>query len=306
MIDALKKECLRLMPEQYFDSLGLATIDFNKKEVSSFALREKTIPTDAVNLSFDLASLTKPMTLAVSYFLRPSLFSDGMILLLEHRAGLPPWGRLPQGSWREVVSSYSLRSSSVEYSDISALRLQVEIEKKLDKPLYDLCSPVWHEDVCHWRNNSTKKVYPVTGHRRGRLIAGEVNDDNAFFLGESMAHAGLFASAPALAHTLVNFNEEFDLLKKMKVTLEARPPRERFLYGFDTNRQNLGPGSSPYLFGHLGFTGTSFWIDAWTAMGLVVLSNACYPFCRHRESLNQLRKSLGDIFWCPSRKNGLS
>ena len=299
MMERLREEALLLMAKQHFDALGLATVDFKEGRVQAFALRDNIPSEDAQTLSFDLASITKAMTLSSSYFLSPDLFTEEMVLLLEHRGGLPAWARLPRGQWREFVSSFPLSPSPTEYSDLSALRLQVELEQRAQRPLYDLCSSLWHKDVHHWRESPGDKIYPTTGLRGGRPLCGEVNDDNAFFVGEKMAHAGLFATAQALGLSLVNFNERLDLLAKMEAAFRARDKESRFLYGFDTERDPAGPGCSPHTFGHLGFTGTSFWVDAQRAKGLVVLSNACYPFCHRREDLGILRRRMGKIFWCP-------
>ena len=300
-MDRLRQASLSLLHGQHFDSLSVATIDLQSKTTDSFDVTKASGVREGSSLCFDLASITKALTLSGAYLAKPDLFNDDMLLLLEHRAGLPSWARLSKDGWRQWLMEFPIKDSPTEYSDLCALRLQIEIEKRAGRPLYDICRPFWDEGIHHWSRLPKDVHCPVTGFRQGRPVSAAVDDDNAFCLGGPLAHAGLFSTSGALARTLVNLDTHHGLVKKMAAAFKRRGNR-RFLYGMDTARGGdtlAGPGHSPETFGHLGFTGTSFWIDIRLKKGLVVLSNACYPYKYHRKGLNALRKKLGALFWRP-------
>ena len=77
-----------IFPNCLFDHVAASVIDFDK---GSFESTQRGHDGD---IWFDLASLTKVLTLASSYHQHPELFGEDETLLLEHRAGLPSWGRL--------------------------------------------------------------------------------------------------------------------------------------------------------------------------------------------------------------------
>ena len=49
--------------------------------------------------------------------------------------------------------------------------------------------------------------------------------------------------------------------------------------------------------GHLGFTGTSFWVDCEKGMGNIILSNATRDGWYQKNELNELRRALGNYTW---------
>ena len=66
-------------------------------------------------------------------------------------------------------------------------------------------------------------------------------------------------------------------------TFTARqPPLDRRGLGFDakslTGFTSAGQRSGSQTYGHLGFTGTSFWIDPETKTGVILLTNRTYPY----------------------------
>ncbi len=300
MIELLQKESLSLMKKQHFDCLGVVTVDFSTGIVDSFEIYEKKLLCNTSNLYFDLASITKAMTLTGVYCISPEIFTDEMLLLLEHRGGFPSWGRLHKKHWKEILLARKVKASSTNYSDLSALRLQLEIETQTQRPLYDTCSIFWHQEVHHWKDTPSAKIFPVTGVRRGKPICGSVNDDNAFFIEEKLSHAGLFATVEGMAKSFVNLNERYNLIERINKSFKTRTKKRRFIYGLDTidTEESLaGLGCSLQTFGHLGFTGNSFWIDGLRYRGIGIFSNACYPYRYYREKLNFLRRRLGTVFW---------
>tara|TARA_R110000868_G_scaffold183422_3_gene424726 strand:+ start:8482 stop:9381 length:900 start_codon:yes stop_codon:yes gene_type:complete len=298
MIDqTVKDEFKHHLSQTRFGYGAYALIDFESEKFETYQLIRHNQESN-LKIWFDLASVTKALTLAGAWLAKPEIFTDEMIMLLEHRAGLPFWGRLSKDSWRESVSQYTPKKSETEYSDFSALRLTLEIQKKASD-LYALTDSYRDPEVCFWKDLPEHSFSPVTGWRRGKLISGEVHDDNCFVIGEKVGHAGLFGTIEGLSKTLINYNRELGLISKMLPLLKAE--HSRFVRGFDTV-QNLdttlaGPGCSEQTFGHTGFTGTSFWIDATKNRGWILLTNGSYPYWYDRLKLNALRRSLGQLSW---------
>ena len=87
----------------------------------------------------------------------------------------------------------------------------------------------------------------------------------------------------------------------MEKLLKNAKSTERFVGGWDRvlDAQNTlaGKGAGPVTFGHLGFTGTSLWIDCNKRKGVAILTNATQKYYYHREALNNLRQKIGEAVW---------
>ena len=295
----LRKLCLDLMKYQSFDSLGVGIMSFVDHSVKSIEITRKNCVEALPRLFFDLASITKSLTNSLAYFDNPKIFTDDMILLLDHRAGLPSGGRLSKDSWREDLLEYKIKESETLYSDYSSLRLMLEVEKASGKKLKDICTPYYDINLKHWKELGLDDECVITGFRRGNLIQGQVHDDNAFQLNEFVSHAGLFATVDGLAKTLFNMDKKLNLLAEMDKQFKSR--KGRFLKGFDTVEDPAetlaGQGCSSKTFGHLGFTGTSYWIDLEKKRGVIILTNGTQNFWYARQRLNHLRKEIGSFAW---------
>ena len=294
-----------LMKDQYFDSLAHALLDFNNQKFESFCIlcREEGpihVWEQSNPVYFDLASLTKPMTLAAVWHHNSKFFSEREYWLLNHRGGLPAWGKLSRSNWKEKLCCFEITLSKVLYSDYSALRLMLELEKKSGKRLKQLCDFYWAKEFCHWKDLPLGAICPATGYRGGRLIEGEVNDSNAWNLKEFCSHAGLFSTVEGLAESLISLDRETGFVEQMKDAFHSFDRTLRFLNGWDTlGEENslAGEGCGGKTFGHLGFTGTSVWIDSEKRTGQILLTNGCYPWQYAKKGLNYLRKELGKEGW---------
>lgn len=294
MIEELKKKAKEELSNQHFDSLALSLIDFSKHKYESFEIT----PFEP-KVYFDLASLTKPLTLSATFLANPELQKEtDFLLLLNHQASLPSWARLSHSNWREQVLSYKIKKGETLYSDLGALRLMLEIEKKLKKSLFKLSSPYFDKELCFWKDLPANVSSPFTGFRNGNVISGSVHDDNCHTISEFSSHAGLFSTIDGISKTLINLDKKLEFIKTMKAHLEKST--DRFVLGFDTARDDeglAGKGHSKITFGHLGFTGTSFWIDPVSLKGMVLLTNATQNFWYDRQGLNSMRRYLSSMFW---------
>jgi CubicO group peptidase (beta-lactamase class C family) len=141
---------------------------------------------------------------------------------------------------------------------------------------------------------------------RGKVLCGEVHDDNSYVIGGISGHSGIFGDIESVLELTVLI---LDLLKGRRTHPNIKKTDlQRFLkrqnqatettwaLGFDTPSQ---PGSSSGRFlsrssvGHLGFTGTSFWIDPEKELVVVLLSNRVHPN-RSNEMIRKFRPFFHD------------
>ena len=296
---SLSQVARELLTSQHFDSLAYALLDFDTKKFESFCIVCHG-NSEGMPIYFDLASLTKPLTLAALYHRHSRIFSESELMLLEHRAGLPAWGKLSHSHWKEELFLFELLPSKVIYSDYSALRLMLELEKKSDKNLNEMCSFYWDKELCFWLDLPITATCPPTGYRGGKLVMGEVHDSNAWNLGVFCSHAGLFGTVEGLARSLLALDRETEFVEQMKEGLGHFGEEWRFVRGWDTVREEdslAGKGCGGKTFGHLGFTGTSVWIDSEHRRGQILLTNGCHPWQYAKRGLNRLRRKLGELGW---------
>ena len=134
-------------------------------------------------------------------------------------------------------------------------------------------------------NKIKKERYVATGTCRwsGRRLKGIVHDDNCRFYGEICGHAGLFGTAPAVLALcrellLLLKGERSRLTISPEVFAQACSPLGTSEWTAGFNRRSDDESSSGDYFssqsiGHLGFTGTSFWIDPEQDLVVVILTN---------------------------------
>jgi hypothetical protein len=300
-METIKKIVRLLMPHGPFDAIGVGIIDFNKL---SFSATEANCFEGELKFSaepflyFDLASLTKPLTNSLTYFLEPQSFNEELLLCLNHRGGLPAWGLLPNKGWREQILKYSISESETLYSDFSSLRVMLELQKKsLNQK--NICSEIWDKETLFWTDLPSHFPVVQCGYKNSRPNYGQVHDPNAWVIKDFCTHAGLFSTIDGLCRTLVNYQKQTDFISKVKANLQIHD--HRFSYGWDrvVNSENTlaGNGCGPFTFGHLGFTGTSIWIDPDKMLGHVILSNAVKRHWYDKSILNEIRKIIGMEVW---------
>ena len=138
---------------------------------------------------------------------------------------------------------------------------------------------------------------------RQQLQSGQVHDENAYAVGGVQGHAGLFGTAMdvhrLLGHLLAAWHGQpsTPLFQSDMVQLFFRPlAGSDTALGFDT--PSLSGSSSGRFFsrnsvGHLGFTGTSFWMDLDRSIIIVLLTNRVHP-TRDNEAIKAFRPTLHD------------
>ena len=144
---------------------------------------------------------------------------------------------------------------------------------------------------------------------RGRVVHGQVHDENTVVLGEVAAHAGLFSTTGDLAvflQMLLNGGSmrgerllQAATIARFTRRAERAPGSSRAL-GWDTPSRSSsgGPSSAGDLFsrssfGHTGFTGTSIWVDPERELFAVLLTNRVHP-TRENGGIVRLRPAFHD------------
>ncbi|RMG97938.1 MAG: class A beta-lactamase-related serine hydrolase [Deltaproteobacteria bacterium] len=127
---------------------------------------------------------------------------------------------------------------------------------------------------------------------------GEVHDDNAFVLGGVAGHAGLFGTAAGVADLAAAWLD--GLVVGLSTEIRDRlwapcpVPESAFRYGFDgpTAGGSTGGALSADAVGHLGFTGTSLWIEPSRRRIYVLLSNRVHPHRRRGPEIAAVRQAF--------------
>lgn len=158
--------------------------------------------------------------------------------------------------------------------------------------------------VDSWSNTENKVFAPTEAIAGDGLICGRVHDENAYSVGGVCGHAGLFGTARGIFDLLFNLMLAADESSESKVFygpvvrsfLNVQPGAERGM-GFDvpsrgesSSGRYFSPGRS---WGHLGFTGVSFWMDSASAITVVLLTNRVCP-TRDNQKIREIRPFIHD------------
>jgi CubicO group peptidase (beta-lactamase class C family) len=157
------------------------------------------------------------------------------------------------------------------------------------------------------RNRAPVVVAPTEwDERRQRMLKGEVHDENAAAMGGVAGHAGLFGTAESVLAVsgawLAGYHGEGSLLDRDLVreftSKQSQPAHSSWALGWDTPSAPSSSGShfSPASFGHLGFTGTSLWIDAVWKLEVVLLTNRVHT-SRSNEAIRAFRPRIHDLVY---------
>ncbi len=140
---------------------------------------------------------------------------------------------------------------------------------------------------------------------RQRVLRGEVHDENAWAMGGVAGHAGLFATAhdlwqfaQALLDIAAGTRDDIpaDLLR-VSWQRHPTPHASTRALGWDTptpGRSTAGAYFSPRSIGHLGFTGTSIWIDIEHDVTVILCTNRVHP-TRDATGIQRLRPTVHNL-----------
>lgn len=141
---------------------------------------------------------------------------------------------------------------------------------------------------------------------RNRFLCGEVHDENAAAMGGVAGHAGLFGTAESVLAVSGAWLRGYhgresildgELVRQFTIRQESAA-RSSWALGWDTPSAPSSSGShfSERSFGHLGYTGTSLWIDPLCELEVVLLSNRVHP-SRRNEKIKVFRPCIHDLVY---------
>jgi serine-type D-Ala-D-Ala carboxypeptidase len=253
--------------------------------------------------------------------------------LLTHSSGLPAYEKLfLQAQTRDELLRAALTmplsadpGTRAEYSDIGFIILGVALERIAQQTLDVFCekevfrplgmanttfNPAAEKraqipPTADEREESGQSTQARSGQKprstfRRRIIQGEVQDENASVMGGVAGHAGLFSTAEDLARfAQVMLNGGAPIMRQETVSLfthrESAPAGTSRTLGWDTpsSPSQSGKYFGPRSYGHLGYTGTSLWIDPDRQLSIALLTNRTWPDCSN-QAIKQVRPEFYD------------
>jgi len=215
---------------------------------------------------------------------------------LAHRTHLPAvepiytYGGDP-ARLRAFVLQREWRHGPPVYSDINFILLGIAVERITGAPLaaWPLGpglsygpprGPAVATELCTWR---------------GRVMKGEVHDENAWALGGAPGHAGLFGTVEGLLGFAAGLLDEMGTSAFMLEAIRT-PVHGHRTCGWEQRFPGWhgGDACSADTIGHTGFTGTGLWVDFDRGLAWALLTNRVHP-TRHRETgIAELRRETGE------------
>ncbi len=201
--------------------------------------------------------------------------------------------------------------TQIEYSDLGFILLGEIIERLTGESLDEFArknifAPLgMNSSMFNPARGLRARIAPTQKDKayRKRLLHGEVDDENAWAMGGVAGHAGLFSTAGDIAifaQMLLNGGIYAHRRLLARATIEQFTARQTIgdsarALGWDVPMQPSSSGAhfSAASYGHLGFTGTSLWIDPERKAFVILLTNRVHP-TRANEKIKQVRPALHD------------
>ena len=237
-------------------------------------------------------------------------------MLLAHSSGLPAYLKLFEfartpGDLLHAACNAPLAhppGTHAEYSDIGFILLGRILQRIAHQPIdvftrREIFAPLGMTTTFFTPAPNVATAIPPTEDDRTfrhRIIQGEVNDENAFVMGGIAGHAGLFAPATDVARFAeCMLRRGSPIFRPETIALftqrQPSPSGTSRALGWDTPSQPSSSGRdfSTRSFGHLGYTGTSLWIDPDRRLSVTLLTNRTWPD-RSSHAIKQVRPLVHD------------
>jgi beta-glucosidase-like glycosyl hydrolase/CubicO group peptidase (beta-lactamase class C family) len=237
--------------------------------------------------------------------------------LLTHTSGLPAHREYFKSARtrQEVVAQALAEPLEADpgtrsvYSDIGFILLGEVLERLLGRPLDQAAMERIFAPLAMTATMFTPppvlqtRIAPTENDTelRKRPVRGEVHDENAWVMGGVAGHAGLFSTAGDLAifcQMMLNGGQYAHRRLLQRVTIKQFTTVDSLSAGMRTPgwmARTVGSSSGRYFssrsFGHLGFTGTSMWVDPDKHLFVVLLTNRVNP-TRQNDKMQRVRPAL--------------
>ena len=296
-------------------NFGFLSYDNNARKVDNStiydvaSLTKVLVTTPVVMKLINQNKLDLSLPLSQFYYNLSSDMEDVTLYdLLTHSAGFKPYIEYYKSNvidTREKIIEDILSQQLIftpgtdtKYSDLGIILLMDIIEKVSSKSI-DRIVKSWFLNPM----NMTRTMYnppdklaniiaptEFDDYFRNKLLLGTVHDENAYILGGVSSHAGIFSNAnDILRMSLMFMNKgiykgyrylDKDIVEDFILRQFPEYDSDRAI-GFDTPSQNGKSSAGDYFsknsFGHLGFTGTSMWIDPDSKIVVILLTNRVHP-----------------------------
>lgn len=219
---------------------------------------------------------------------------------LAHQTHLPAveplytYGQDP-ATLRAFILQRVWRPGPSIYSDINFMLLGIAIERLTGRALAE--QPL--RSGLSFRTDPNETAATERCAWRGRVMRGEVHDENAFALGGASGHAGLFGTIDGVLDAAQEM-----LTGRMACVAEMRSRQSATrTLGWEARHEGWSGGDacSDDTIGHTGFTGTGMWIDFGHGLAWALLTNRIHP-TRHRDTgIAALRRRVGDLIVAAAR-----
>ncbi len=177
------------------------------------------------------------------------------------------------------------------YSDINFILLGIVIERVTGRPLGQ--QPL--RDGFSFTPDPSRCAATERCTWRGRMMRGEVHDENAYALGGASGHAGLFGAVDAVldfAGAMLNGSlMEPDSLAQLR---KREAPQRTLGWEMKYEMWSGGAACSDDAIGHTGFTGVGLWIDFPRGLAWTLLTNRVHPSRHVDTGIIPLRRMVGE------------
>lgn len=317
----------KILAEKFF---GYHTYDTNSVKINSNTIYDIASLTKVIATTPVIMKLIKKKYLHLDheiYQFYPEFrgkFKDKVTIrhLLTHSSGFKPFEEYflndRINKYDDILSDIIQKQtllfepgSQFKYSDLGMILLMDIAEKITGRKFSELVQS-WVLKPIDMKNtyyNPSKELFskiPPTEFDslyRNQLVKGFVHDENAYLMGGVSGHAGIFSNIYDLAkysQTMINLgiyngSRVFSKysIRKM-VTKQNLPFGSDYALGWDTpsfKGSSAGDYFSNGSYGHLGFTGTSMWIDPNNKITIILLTNRTYP-TRDKKGMYKLRRDF--------------
>lgn len=250
------------------------------------------------------------------WFQEPSLADVTLEDLALHRSGLPAWRPLFANVSERLTATANVLQTHVSepkgsfvYSDLGAMVLGAVIERVLGERIDAafnriVAEPLGMRSTRYAPLPAGASVAPTEDDGwRGRLLKGEVHDENATVMDGVSAHAGLFGKSSDLiryASAWLALEAPFARSEWLREAVRDRSggsgPARGLLWRLnDPVEWPLGAGVSSEAYGHTGFTGTSIVMDPVAGWASVLLTNRVHPRRGDASPVARLRRATHEL-----------
>lgn len=239
--------------------------------------------------------------------------------LLSHSSGIKWWHPLYSDPDSKSLADWFRDHASdiaenppgkkAVYSDLGFLVLGLVIEKlfgKIETAFAEkITKPLGMTETVYGPVDPAKCAATEVSAARGRLLHGEVFDENCSFLGGRCSHAGLFSTARGLAPWAREWVHAYrgeskwisEKTAKLFASVSNLAPASHWALGWDTKSpkgSSAGEKFSSKSFGHLGYPGCSVWCDPEAGGFAIFHTNRVHP-SRLDERIKKLRPQVHDL-----------